>query len=94
MNWLRNYPRRNEFDAFSLHLYYLTADNLGKPSSNETNWTGFIEYRDALRAMGITKPIVDGEKGFGPGVVVPGTMYNYGVKSLTQGISQTCYFFL
>ena len=90
--WLATYPRRNEFDAFSLHLYGLTADQLGEPFGPNTDFTGFVEYRNLLRGMGITKPIVDGEKGFWGGTVSPGSAYNYLVKSMTQGIAQTCLF--
>lgn len=92
INWLKNYPRSREFDAISIHLYYLTAQNLGQAASELTHWTNFIEVREGLKSIGLNKPLVDGEKGFGPGVVVPGTMYNYGVKAILEGIQQVCFF--
>jgi hypothetical protein len=92
-SWLRAYPRTGEFAAVSIHLYYLTAENLGDPTGPATSWTCYREMREELDAMGhADMPIVDGEKGFGPGVVVPGTMWNYGAKAAALGIAQVCLF--
>ena len=90
--WLAAYPRTSEFDAIPAHFYHLTAERLGEPSSAATGWTAFLELRDGLRAAGIDKPIVDGEKGFDPGPVDAATIFNYGVKAAVMGIQQVCYF--
>ncbi|MFM9885548.1 MAG: hypothetical protein ACKVQT_21180 [Burkholderiales bacterium] len=92
LRWLRAYPRTNEFDAISAHFYFLTADSIGKPASPATAFTALVELREGLRAAGIDKPIVDGEKGFSPGSVGPATIFNYGVRALLEGIEQVCYF--
>jgi hypothetical protein len=93
LDWLRSYARAKEFDAFPLHLYYLTAENVGKRMGKETEWTGLVEYRDGLKTLGLG-PVIDSEKGFGPGAVREGTLYNYAVAALVHGVQQTCYFSL
>jgi hypothetical protein len=92
LRWLKAYPRSHEFDAISAHFYFVTAEHLGKPASKATAWTAFVELREGLRAAGIEKPIVDGEKGFDPGVANPAAIFNYGVKAVLEGIQQVCYF--
>jgi hypothetical protein len=92
VRWLREYPRTKEFDAISAHFYYVTADHLGQRASKANAWTALAELRDGLRAAGIDKPIVDGEKGFGPGVASAAAVYNYGVKAVLEGLQQVCFF--
>jgi len=92
LGWLKDYPRTSEFDAIPAHFYHLTAEKLGQPASEATGWTAFLELREGLRAAGIDKPIVDGEKGFDPGVASSAAVFNYGVKALLEGIQQVCYF--
>ena len=93
LTWLRQYPRAMEFDAFPLHLYYLLPDAVGKPMGKATAWSGLVEFRDGIKALGLG-PVVDSEKGFGPGAVREGTIYNYAVAALVHGVQQTCFFFL
>lgn len=38
--------------------------------------------------------MIDSEKGFDPGTVREGTMFNYAVASLVHGVQLTCYFML
>ncbi len=90
--WLKRYPRTAEFDAISAHFYHVTGEHLGKRASKANHWTSLVELRDGLREAGIDKPIVDGEKGFGPGVATPATIFNYGVKAAVEGIQQVCFF--
>jgi len=92
MSWLTAFPRRQEFDAIPGHFYFLTYDQLGKPTSSANAWTAFVELRDRLRAAGINKPIVDGEHGFAPGQASAAQIFNYGVKAMLEGIQQVCYF--
>jgi hypothetical protein len=92
VRWLQNYPRTKNFDAIPAHFYYVTADHLGQPASKANAWTALLELREGLRAAGIDKPIVDGEKGFGPGVASASAVYNYGVKAAIEGIQQVCFF--
>jgi hypothetical protein len=92
LRWLKAYPRSQEFDAISAHFYHLTAEHLGKPASRATGWTAFVELRDGLRAAGLDKAIVDGEKGFDPGVANPAAIFNYGIKAVLEGIQQVCFF--
>ena len=93
LGWLRDYPRAKEFDAFPLHLYNLLADDVGKRAGRATAWTALVEFREGLAALGLG-PVVDSEKGFRPGDVKPGTLYNYAVAALVQGVRQTCFFAL
>lgn len=92
VRWLREYPRTKEFDAISAHFYYVTADHLGQRASKANAWTALAELRKAMRAAGIDKPIVDGEKGFAPGVASASAIYNYGVKVALEGLQQVCFF--
>lgn len=94
LDWLKRYPRSREFDAYTIHLYYLTPEHVGKRMGKETAYTGLLEFREGLKALGLDKPIVDSEKGFGAGAVREGTMYNYAVAALLQGVRQTCFFSL
>jgi len=80
LNWLRHYPRAREFDAFPVHLYHLVPEHVGKRMGRDTAWTGLLEFRDGLAALGLG-PVVDSEKGFGPGKVQEGTLYNYAVPT-------------
>lgn len=91
--WLRGYPRAREFDAFPLHLYHLLPDAVGARMSRATAWTALVEYREGLAALGLG-PMIDSEKGFRPGDVKAGTLYNYAVAALVQGVGQTCFFAL
>jgi len=93
LGWLRNYPRAREFDAFPLHLYHLMPEHVGKRMGRDTEWSGLLEYREGLAALGLG-PMIDSEKGFKPGTVRDGTIYNYAVASLVHGVQQTCFFML
>jgi hypothetical protein len=93
LNWLRHYARAKEFDAFPLHLYYLTPENVGKRAGKDTAWTALVEFAEGLKALSLG-PIIDSEKGFGPGAVRAGTLYNYALAALVYGVQQTCYFSL
>ncbi len=92
LRWLTAYRRTAEFDAIPAHFYHVTAENLGKPASEATRWTALLELRDGLREAGIDQPIVDGEKGFDPGVAGAAAIFNYGVKAVLEGIRQVCFF--
>ena len=94
LEWLRRYPRAKEFDAYTIHLYYLTPEHVGKRMSKDTAWTGLLEFKAGLKAQGLQQPVIDSEKGFGPGDVREGTLYNYAVAALVQGVQQTCFFAL
>ncbi len=94
LEWLRRYPRAKEFDAYTIHLYYLTPEHVGKRMSKDTAWTGLLEFQAGLKAQGLQQPVIDSEKGFGPGVVREGTLYNYAVAALVHGVQQTCFFAL
>ncbi len=94
LSWLRQYPRAKEFDAFPLHLYHLLPEHVGKRMGRDTAWTALMEFRDGLAGLGLGQPVVDSEKGFGPGKVQEGTLYNYAVAALVHGVQQTCFFFL
>jgi len=91
--WLRKYPRSREFDAFPLHLYHLMPQHVGKRMSRDTEWSGLLEFREGLTALGLG-PMIDSEKGFKPGTVREGTIYNYAVASLVHGVQLTCFFML
>lgn len=93
LDWLRAYPRAKEFDAFPLHLYHLMPEHVGKRMGKDTAYTALVEFREGLAALGLG-PMIDSEKGFQPGTVREGTLYNYAVASLLQGVQLTCYFFL
>ncbi|MCW5662013.1 MAG: hypothetical protein KIT60_30280 [Burkholderiaceae bacterium] len=93
LEWLRRYPRAREFNAFPLHLYRLTEHNVGKRTGRSTAWTALVEFREGLQALNLG-PVIDSEKGFDPGDVQPGTLYNYAVAALVHGVQQTCYFSL
>ena len=93
LDWLRAYPRAKEFDAFPAHFYYLQPERVGERMGRSTRHSGLVEWRDGLAALGLGPPI-DSEKGFGPGEVQEGTIYNYAVAALVQGIRQTCFFAL
>lgn len=93
LQWLRQYARAKEFDAFPLHLYHLVPEHVGKPMGRSTAWTALVEFRDGLQSMNLG-PIVDSEKGFDPGDVREGTLYNYAIAALLQGVRLTCYFAL
>lgn len=93
LDWLRRYPRAKQFDAFPLHLYRLTEHHVGERTGRATAWTALVEFREGLQAMGLG-PVVDSEKGFDPGDVKAGTLYNYAVAALVHGVRQTCYFSL
>jgi hypothetical protein len=93
LKWLREYPRVKEFDAFPIHLYHLMPEHVGKRMGKDTVYSGLVEFREGLAALGLG-PMIDSEKGFQPGTVREGTLYNYAVASLLQGVQLTCYFFL
>lgn len=93
MDWLRRYPRSREFDAFPVHLYHLEPEHVGKRASKATGYAGLLEFKEGLQALGLG-PMIDSEKGFPPGAVREGTIYNYAVASLLQGVQQTCFFML
>lgn len=93
LEWLRRYPRAKEFDAFPLHLYHLMPEHVGKRMGRDTVWSGLVEYRDGLAELGLG-PMIDSEKGFKPGTVREGTIYNYAVASLVHGVKLTCFFML
>lgn len=93
LRWLRQYPRAKEFDAFPLHLYHLLPEHVGKRKGRSTSWTALVEFREGLQAQNLG-PIVDSEKGFDPGDVREGTLFNYAVAALLQGVRVTCYFAL
>jgi hypothetical protein len=65
LDWLSTYPRADEFDVFPLHLYFLRAGNVGEPIGPSNSFTCMLEYRAGLDALGLSAPMVDGEKGFG-----------------------------
>jgi hypothetical protein len=95
LKWLEAYDRTSEFDAISAHFYHTTAEALGQPASEANHWTALVELRDGLRAAGIDKPIVDGEKGFNPDPSpesMAAKVYNYGLAALKEGVKQVCYF--
>jgi hypothetical protein len=94
LEWLRRYSRAKEFDAYPIHLYYLTPEHVGKRMSKDTAWTGLLEFQAGLKAQGLLQPVIDSEKGFGPGAVHEGTLYNYAVAALVHGVQQTCFFSL
>ena len=91
---MRRYSRAKEFDAYPIHLYYLTPEHVGKRMSKDTAWTGLLEFKAGLKAQGLQQPVIDSEKGFGPGDVREGTLYNYAVAALVHGVKQTCFFSL
>jgi hypothetical protein len=93
MEWLRRYPRAHEFDAFPVHLYHLMPDHVGKRAGKDTGWSALVEFREGLRVLNLG-PMIDSEKGFPPGEVREGTLFNYAVASLVQGVQLTCYFML
>ena len=93
LKWLRSYPRAQEFDAYPLHLYHLMPEHVGKRMGKDTAGTAMVEFRDGLAELGLG-PMIDSEKGFQPGTVREGTLYNYAVASLLEGVRLTCYFFL
>ncbi|MFO1295714.1 MAG: hypothetical protein U1F25_04005 [Rubrivivax sp.] len=93
LDWLRRYPRSKEFDAFPLHLYHLMPEHVGKRMGRATEWSGLVEFREGLAELGLG-PMIDSEKGFPPGKVREGTIYNYAVAALVQGVKQTCFFML
>jgi hypothetical protein len=93
LKWLRGYPRAKEFDAFPLHLYHLMPEHVGKRMSKDTVYSALVEFREGLAELGLG-PMIDSEKGFQPGTVREGTLYNYAVAALLQGVRLTCYFFL
>lgn len=93
LKWLREYPRAKEFDAYPLHLYHLMPEHVGKRMGKATVYTALVEFREGLAALGLG-PMIDSEKGFQPGTVREGTIYNYAVASLLQGVQLTCFFFL
>jgi hypothetical protein len=93
LKWLRNYPRAREFDGYPLHLYELMPDDVGKRMGKATRHTGLVEFREGLAELGLG-PMIDSEKGFEPGTVREGTIFNYAVASLLQGVRITCFFFL
>ena len=93
LGWLRKYPRSKEFDAFPLHLYHLMPEHVGKRMGKDTEWSGLLEFREGLATLGLG-PMIDSEKGFKPGTVREGTIYNYAVASLVNGVQLTCFFML
>lgn len=93
LKWLREYPRAREFDAYPLHLYHLMPEHVGRRMGKDTVYTALVEFREGLAALGLG-PMIDSEKGFQPGTVREGTLFNYAVASLLQGVQLTCYFFL
>ena len=93
LDWLRRYPRSREFDAFPVHLYHLMPDHVGKSAGRATGHSGLVEFREGLQALGLS-PMIDSEKGFDPGTVHEGTIYNYAVAALVQGVKLTCFFAL
>jgi len=92
VRWLKAYPRTNEFDAIPAHFYFATGDNVGDASGPSNSWTGLVELRAQLKAAGINKPLIDGEKGFGPGQATPASIFNYGVRAALEGLQQVCFF--
>lgn len=93
LKWLREYPRAKEFDAYPLHLYHLMPEHVGKRMGRDTHFSALVEFREGLAELGLG-PMIDSEKGFQPGTVREGTLFNYAVASLLQGVQLTCYFFL
>lgn len=91
LEWLRRYPRAREFNAFPAHFYYLMPDNVGERMGKSTSYSGLVEWREGLAKLGLG-PMIDSEKGFGAGTVRVGTIYNYAVASLLQGVKLTCFF--
>jgi len=93
IDWLRGYPRAREFDAYPVHLYHLLPEHVGKRAGRATGWSGLVEFRDGLQSLGLG-PMIDSEKGFPPGAVREGTIFNYAVASLVHGVQLTCFFML
>ncbi|MBI5717033.1 MAG: hypothetical protein HZC37_05015 [Burkholderiales bacterium] len=93
IDWLRRFPRSREFDAFPVHLYHLLPEQVGQRASKATGYSGLVEFREGLQSLGLS-PMIDSEKGFDPGTVREGTIYNYAVAALVQGVQQTCFFML
>ncbi|MBL8340915.1 MAG: hypothetical protein JNL30_05545 [Rubrivivax sp.] len=93
LRWLRNYPRAREFDAFPAHFYYLLPEQVGQRMGKATSYSGLVEWREGLAELGLA-PMIDSEKGFGAGAVREGTIYNYAVAALVNGVQQTCFFML
>jgi hypothetical protein len=93
LDWLRRYPRSKEFDAFPVHLYHLMPEHVGKSMGRDTEWSGLVEFRTGLASLGLG-PMIDSEKGFKPGTVREGTLYNYAVAALAHGVQLTCFFML
>lgn len=93
LDWLRRYPRAREFDAFPAHFYYLLPERVGERMGKSTSYSGLVEWREGLAALGLG-PMIDSEKGFGAGAVREGTIYNYAVASLVHGVQMTCFFAL
>lgn len=93
MDWLRRYPRSKEFDAFPVHLYHLMPEHVGKRASKATGYSGLVEFREGLQSLGLG-PMIDSEKGFDPGTLREGTIYNYAVAALVEGVQLTCFFML
>ncbi|MBL8323727.1 MAG: hypothetical protein JNJ89_02095 [Rubrivivax sp.] len=93
LEWLRKYPRASEFDAFPVHLYHLLPEQVGQRANKATFYSGLVEFREGLAALGLG-PMIDSEKGFDPGTVREGTIYNYAVAALVHGVQQTCFFML
>ena len=93
LDWLRRYPRAREFDAFPAHFYDLLPDRVGERMGKATGYSGLVEWRDGLAELGLGQAI-DSEKGFPAGAAREGTIYNYAVASLVNGIRLTCFFML
>jgi hypothetical protein len=93
LDWLRRYPRVKEFDAFPAHFYKLMPEQVGQRMGKATAYSGLVEWREGLGALGLG-PMIDSEKGFDPGTVREGTIYNYAVASLVNGVQLTCFFML
>ena len=68
-------------------------EHVGKSMGRDTEWSGLVEFRTGLASLGLG-PMIDSEKGFKPGTVREGTLYNYAVAALAHGVQLTCFFML
>lgn len=95
--WLDTFARRAEFSAYPLHCYGLKGDYVGEYYGPNTNYTCLREYKEALAARGITKPMIDGEKGMyfnntdSPSYMAA-QLYNAGVAEVCYGVRQLFWF--
>lgn len=96
-SWLDTFARKAEFAAYPLHCYGLKGDYVGEYYGANTNYTCLREYKEALAARNIQKPMVDGEKGMyfnntdSPSYMA-NQLYNAAVAEICYGVRQLFWF--